>query len=85
MPIRTCMVTRKKVEQNKLFRFTVVAEELQFDPLGLRRPGRGGYVCPTVEAIRGLLKLEKKLSHFLRTPVRVSSETIEAQVGVISD
>ncbi len=78
MPIRTCLVTGKKGEQSSFFRFTVQKGVLIFDDR-IPSPGRGGYVEKTVDSLKKLKKLEKKVSHFLKKKLMIDEKILEDQ------
>ncbi len=83
IPIRTCLVTGQKAEQSAFFRFTVRDGMLVFDDQK-KYSGRGGYVIKDEKALEKLSHLEKKLTHFLRTTVKIDQKAIEEQKQLLS-
>ncbi len=63
--IRTCLVTGKKDSPENFFRFTIQKGFLIFDEKK-KNSGRGGYVSKEKKSLLKLLKLSKKISHFLK-------------------
>jgi len=82
MPIRTCLISNKKVEKSAFLRFTVQNGTLQFD--GKKQvPGRGGYVFPTVENLEKFKspKIKGKLLHFLKVKsVKIDEKEVDQQI-----
>ncbi|HNX03280.1 MAG: YlxR family protein [Candidatus Cloacimonas sp.] len=58
LPIRTCVVCKKKVDQNQLLNFFLTESGIVFD---FRRiiPGRRFYLCPSADCFKGLNKWRK--------------------------
>jgi len=77
MPVRTCLVTGEKREQHELLRFVVQDGKLVFESDEKKLPGRGGYVLPDLKTLEKLPKLQKKIAHFLHTPVHIDSAEVE--------
>ncbi|MDY0152729.1 MAG: DUF448 domain-containing protein [Candidatus Cloacimonas sp.] len=61
IPVRTCVVCKKKVDQIRLLNFCIITEGIVFD---LKRclPGRKFYLCALPECYQGL-ELWKKRYH----------------------
>ena len=84
MPIRTCLVTGKKAESSAFFRFTAQKGILVFD-ISKKNKGRGGYVEKSMNSLEKLKKLEKKLSYFLKTSIKIDADVIENQKKIFID
>lgn len=74
---RTCLVTGKKASKEAFFRFTIIEGQLVFDTPQKVGQSRGGYVIKETKSISKLIHLEKKLTHFLKTPVKVDPSEID--------
>ena len=56
--IRTCVVCKKKVDQNQLLNFFLTESGIVFD-FGRIIPVRRFYLCPTADCFMGLSKWRK--------------------------
>ncbi|MCD6269178.1 MAG: YlxR family protein [Deltaproteobacteria bacterium] len=54
VPLRTCLVCRRKVEKESLCRLLSSGDELVYD-YRFRSPGRGYYICRRVECLTRFL------------------------------
>lgn len=57
--LRTCVVCKKKVDQNRLLNFCIVTEGIVFDIQRLL-PGRKFYLCAHPDCYQGLQKWRKR-------------------------
>lgn len=66
-PMRTCLVTGKKLPKKQLLRFVVQEGSIVFDEKALLS-GRGGYVQNIPEIIEKLNspKVKKKIAYFMK-------------------
>jgi predicted RNA-binding protein YlxR (DUF448 family) len=74
IPIRTCVACRTTGDKSSLIRIVrTPSGEILVDLTG-KMPGRGAYLCPSLECLRRARK-EKKLSRALRA--EISEETVQ--------
>lgn len=80
MLFRTCLVTKKKLSKQQLYRFTIQNGELIFDQKKINI-GRGGYVEKNEKSIKKLIKLSQKIQYYLKTScIKISPEIISQKV-----
>ncbi len=82
MPIRTCLISNKKVEKSAFLRFTIQNGTLKFDDRP-PAPGRGGYIFPTIKNLEKLKsqKTKGKLIHFLKVKkLRIDESEVDEQI-----
>jgi predicted RNA-binding protein YlxR (DUF448 family) len=82
MPIRTCLISNKKVEKSTFLRFTIQNGFLKFDGQKPRN-GRGGYVLPTIENLEKIKspKIKGKILHFLKIKnLKIEENEINEQI-----
>jgi len=58
-PMRTCVVCKKKVDQNRLLNFFTIDNEIVFDMQRVL-PLRKLYICPNADCFAGLAKWRKR-------------------------
>jgi len=59
IPIRTCVVCKRKSAQSELLSFVMLPSGIAFDP-ARRLPARKQYVCQKWDCVSGLAKWRKK-------------------------
>jgi len=68
LPLRTCLGCRESKAKRELVRVVKTPQgEIELDLTG-KKPGRGAYICPSVECLNKALK-GKGLSRSLDTPI----------------
>ncbi|MDH7480945.1 MAG: YlxR family protein [Armatimonadota bacterium] len=81
IPIRTCVACRTSGEKKSLIRIVRTSEgRVVIDATG-KLPGRGAYVCPSVNCLNKAIK-EKRLSRALR--IEVPEEVIQEAKQIVS-
>ncbi len=76
VPVRMCVVCRRRRPKHELLRIVVTPEGFVLDESG-KKPGRGAYVCPD----RPECWDEKKLRRFARNQARALSEMLRMRLG----
>lgn len=81
IPQRTCMACQEKKEKRELVRIVRSPEgEISIDPTG-KKPGRGAYICPTLDCLNKVIK-SKRLERSLETTI--SQEIYESLKNQLS-
>jgi len=77
IPVRTCIVCRKKKAKGELIRLSVDQDNTLIADMNGTRKGRGAYLCRN-QFCREKLTLIKKMDRIFKTDVRAISSTIRS-------
>jgi len=81
-PIRSCVACRSRSPKNGLLRVVRGADSVvRYDPSG-KRPGRGAYLCRSIDCCRAAIKT-RKLERALKC--ELSEETVSELVSVFAE
>ncbi|HHX77130.1 MAG TPA: YlxR family protein [Firmicutes bacterium] len=68
IPMRICVGCQERKEKKQLLRIVrTVTGSIEFDPTG-KKPGRGAYICPTVECL-SIAQKKKRLEKSLQVTI----------------
>jgi len=87
VPLRTCLVCRRKFAKESLCRLVATDAELYYD-YRFRSPGRGYYICQNGECLTRFLTGKRRfgrLPHGAEALDRESSERLQVECEKITD